>query len=215
MRIHYPTCPEDVVDRLEGISPDINLALGDAIYRSAVGAIPFESTFNAYIACRSHCLQTIFQSHGVIASTSQRRVLTRSITLLTTGPCSMAPSMLPYLVFWPDADVPPQYWVSDPTALLAVLILAHRPNATTTFRSFTPEQLAFADELISYWTSFVRDGDPNSSKRDGSPEWDACAQAQSIPRMVFKGTGSAMELVSKEERGRHDYWLQLANVLQN
>lgn len=35
----------------------------------------------------------------------------------------------------------------------------------------TPVEKAFAAELIAYWLSFVRSGDPNTHKLDRSPIW--------------------------------------------
>ncbi|TBU39675.1 alpha/beta-hydrolase [Dichomitus squalens] len=46
-------------------------------------------------------------------------------------------------------------------------------NGTTTFQPQTPQDEAFAAELIAYWLSFVRAGDPNTFKLDRSPEWPA------------------------------------------
>ncbi|KAJ2934669.1 hypothetical protein H1R20_g2397, partial [Candolleomyces eurysporus] len=42
-------------------------------------------------------------------------------------------------------------------------------NGTTTFSDMTPVETAFASELIAYWLSFVRSGDPNSFKLSRSP----------------------------------------------
>lgn len=36
----------------------------------------------------------------------------------------------------------------------------------------TPAEQAFAAELIAYWLSFVRSGDPNTFKLERSPSWD-------------------------------------------
>lgn len=36
----------------------------------------------------------------------------------------------------------------------------------------TPVEKAFAAELIAYWLSFVRSGDPNTYKLERSPTWD-------------------------------------------
>ena len=37
----------------------------------------------------------------------------------------------------------------------------------------TPTQTSFAEELIAYWLSFVRAGDPNTHRLAGSAEWPA------------------------------------------
>ncbi|KAI0795489.1 alpha/beta-hydrolase [Abortiporus biennis] len=44
-------------------------------------------------------------------------------------------------------------------------------NGTTTFTPMTPVQRAFAEELIAYWLSFVRSGNPNTFKLARSPTW--------------------------------------------
>ena len=44
-------------------------------------------------------------------------------------------------------------------------------NGTNTFTPMTPVESAFAEELIAYWLSFVRSGDPNTFKLSRSPEW--------------------------------------------
>ncbi|KAL0578095.1 hypothetical protein V5O48_003913 [Marasmius crinis-equi] len=44
-------------------------------------------------------------------------------------------------------------------------------NGSTTFHPTTPVEDAFAEELLAYWISFVRSGDPNTFKLDRSPEW--------------------------------------------
>ncbi|KAK1233835.1 hypothetical protein PQX77_003001 [Marasmius sp. AFHP31] len=50
-------------------------------------------------------------------------------------------------------------------------------NGTTTFTPQTPVELAFTEELIAYWLSFVRAGDPNKFKLPRSPEWPQYARA--------------------------------------
>ncbi|KAI9056446.1 alpha/beta-hydrolase [Trametes sanguinea] len=44
-------------------------------------------------------------------------------------------------------------------------------NGTTTFQPQRPIDQAFAAELIAYWLSFVRSGDPNTHKLARSPAW--------------------------------------------
>ncbi|KAK1235333.1 hypothetical protein PQX77_001443 [Marasmius sp. AFHP31] len=44
-------------------------------------------------------------------------------------------------------------------------------NGTNEFTPMTPVETAFAEELIAYWLSFVRSGDPNTFKLARSPEW--------------------------------------------
>ncbi|KAF8960057.1 Alpha/Beta hydrolase protein [Flammula alnicola] len=44
-------------------------------------------------------------------------------------------------------------------------------NGTTTFDPMSPTDIAFAQELIAYWISFVRSGNPNTFKLGRSPVW--------------------------------------------
>ncbi|KAH0831173.1 Alpha/Beta hydrolase protein [Lanmaoa asiatica] len=46
-----------------------------------------------------------------------------------------------------------------------------RANGTRTFSPQTPNELASASELIAYWLSFVRSGNPNTYKLNMSPTW--------------------------------------------
>ena len=48
---------------------------------------------------------------------------------------------------------------------------ACRVNGTTTFQTQSDADRAFAAELIAYWLSFVRSGNPNTFKLDRSPVW--------------------------------------------
>ncbi|KAJ8072080.1 hypothetical protein PM082_015638 [Marasmius tenuissimus] len=45
------------------------------------------------------------------------------------------------------------------------------PNGTTTFTGLNPVENAFSEEMIAYWLSFVRSGDPNTYKLAKSPYW--------------------------------------------
>ncbi|KIK58090.1 hypothetical protein GYMLUDRAFT_706284 [Collybiopsis luxurians FD-317 M1] len=45
-------------------------------------------------------------------------------------------------------------------------------NGTGMFTPMTPVEKAFASELIAYWVSFVRSGDPNTFKLGRSPTWN-------------------------------------------
>ena len=52
----------------------------------------------------------------------------------------------------------------------------------------TPTEDAFAAELIAYWLSFVRSGDPNQYRLPRSPEWP---MYKSTSRIVLQqGPGS-------------------------
>ncbi|KAI9460673.1 Alpha/Beta hydrolase protein [Boletus coccyginus] len=49
---------------------------------------------------------------------------------------------------------------------------------------WTPAELAFASELIAYWLSFVRSGNPNTYKLDMSPTWERYTPLKKV-RMVL------------------------------
>ncbi|KAL0578093.1 hypothetical protein V5O48_003911 [Marasmius crinis-equi] len=57
-------------------------------------------------------------------------------------------------------------------------------NGTTTFTPMTPVETAFAEELIAYWLSFVRAGDPNTFKLSRSPTWPQYTLASTGKRRI-------------------------------
>jgi len=67
-------------------------------------------------------------------------------------------------------------------------------NGSTTFTKMTPTEDAFAAELIAYWLSFVRSGDPNQYKLSRSPEWP---QYKGTSRIVLRqGPGTTTTVSS-------------------
>ncbi|KAK7683818.1 hypothetical protein QCA50_013194 [Cerrena zonata] len=58
-------------------------------------------------------------------------------------------------------------------------------NGSTTFTQLTPEENAFAEELIAYWLSFVRSHDPNTFKLARSPVWQPFTN-EKHPRIVLQ-----------------------------
>ena len=46
-------------------------------------------------------------------------------------------------------------------------------NGSTVFVPLTAVETAFSHELIAYWLSFVRSGDPNTFRLPQSPPWSA------------------------------------------
>jgi len=62
-------------------------------------------------------------------------------------------------------------------------------NGTTTFQPMTPTEMAFAEELIAYWLSFVRSGDPNKFKLSRSPSWSPFT-SQSSRNVLQQGPGN-------------------------
>ncbi|KAF9483211.1 hypothetical protein BDN70DRAFT_342153 [Pholiota conissans] len=86
-------------------------------------------------------------------------------------------------------------------------------NGTTTFQPMTAADTSFASELIAYWISFVRSGDPNTFKLAASPSWSPFTAAKSARIVLQELTGSSgvvtsavsgsfVELESDEERER-------------
>ena len=58
------------------------------------------------------------------------------------------------------------------SSLNTLLILdSPRTNGSTVFTGLDKVETAFSEELIGYWLSFVRSGDPNTFKLSRSPEW--------------------------------------------
>ena len=51
----------------------------------------------------------------------------------------------------------------------------------------TPDQIALSDQMIGYWSSFVRDGRPGG---EGAPEWPALAGDDHDSRMSLRPDGS-------------------------
>ncbi|KAL1743322.1 Alpha/Beta hydrolase protein [Schizophyllum fasciatum] len=82
------------------------------------------------------------------------------------------------------------------------------PNGTFTSDDMDDTQKAFAQELIAYWLSFVRSGDPNAHKLDRSPDWLEYSTHERS-RLVLQESpiesslsGSAVEEESEDETGR-------------
>jgi len=64
-------------------------------------------------------------------------------------------------------------------------------NGSATFSPMTPTEDAFAAELIAYWLSFVRSGDPNRYRLSRSPEWPMYKRGGTTSRIVLQqGPGS-------------------------
>ncbi|KAG1721540.1 Alpha/Beta hydrolase protein, partial [Suillus paluster] len=97
------------------------------------------------------------------------------------------------------------YWYNMPDPMLNTKYVTHAaenwmmfngtttgPNGTSTFDPQTNAQKAFASELIAYWLSFVRTGDPNTYKLDKSPMWEKYSESKLV-RMVLTQQISATE----------------------
>ncbi|KAJ8072039.1 hypothetical protein PM082_015597 [Marasmius tenuissimus] len=59
-------------------------------------------------------------------------------------------------------------------------------NGSVTFTQMNDVENAFAEELIAYWLSFVRSGDPNKFKLSRSPEWPQYTLEMGKERIVLQ-----------------------------
>lgn len=86
-------------------------------------------------------------------------------------------------------------------------------NGTGSFSPMSTIETAFASELIAYWLSFVRRGNPNTFRLSGSPAWSEYRPVSQRNRIVLQqsvasesgkpqGSGSYIELEEAEERER-------------
>ncbi|KAF9550176.1 alpha/beta-hydrolase [Agrocybe pediades] len=76
-------------------------------------------------------------------------------------------------------------------------------NGSTTFHDLTPAESAFAEELIAYWLSFVRVGDPNKFKLSRSPTWTPFTTHKSriVLQAVPANSSTAVSASSLENEG--------------
>lgn len=81
--------------------------------------------------------------------------------------------------------------------------------------------VSFAQELIAYWISFVRSGDPNTFKLQKSPSWTAFTTKNS--RVVLQEdvsgsttvSGSFVEQEAAEEKSRCELVASLVGQQEN
>ena len=70
----------------------------------------------------------------------------------------------------------------------------------------TPSEDAFAEELIAYWLSFVRSGNPNTHKLARSPEWPGYKESTAKRIVLTEGSatksGSTIETIPSAEVDR-------------
>ena len=66
----------------------------------------------------------------------------------------------------------------------------------------TPTQQAFAEELIAYWLSFVRAGDPNTHKLARSPTWPEYTLSNKARVVLQQGTPDQSGSLAEIEPGR-------------
>ncbi|KAI0080396.1 alpha/beta-hydrolase [Panus rudis PR-1116 ss-1] len=93
-------------------------------------------------------------------------------------------------------------------------------NGTTTFSPMTPLENAFASELIAYWLSFVRTGNPNTFKLARSPEWPQFTTKNKV-RIVLQewnstvSSGNVVENDPKAQLARCDFVASFVQKQQN
>ncbi|TCD71954.1 hypothetical protein EIP91_000086 [Steccherinum ochraceum] len=75
-------------------------------------------------------------------------------------------------------------------------------NGTGTFTPLTVNETAFAEELIAYWLSFVRSGDPNTYKLARSPTWPEYTMSNKSRVVLQEGTPDASGSVTEVEPQR-------------
>ncbi|KAI0372396.1 alpha/beta-hydrolase [Pilatotrama ljubarskyi] len=80
-------------------------------------------------------------------------------------------------------------------------------NGTTTFQPQRPIDEAFASELIAYWLSFVRSGNPNAHKLARSPVWPEYTPERRTRISLQEGestevSGSTIEVEPQAESNR-------------
>ncbi|KAJ6597386.1 Alpha/Beta hydrolase protein [Mycena sp. CBHHK59/15] len=95
-------------------------------------------------------------------------------------------------------------------------------NGTGTFSPMSPIETAFAEELIAYWLSFVRAGDPNTFKLSRSPHWGQYSSdmkarmvLQQDPLNITTQSGSFLETESALESQRCTFVASKVGVQQN
>ncbi|KAF8579657.1 alpha/beta-hydrolase [Ramaria rubella] len=85
------------------------------------------------------------------------------------------------------------------------------PNAGFTFKEFNTTELPLSQEIISYWTSFTRAGDPSKFKQSFSPVWDKQSTGKRVvmtrSTTPGNGTASTLEEMTAYEVERCLFWM--------
>ncbi|KAG1730280.1 Alpha/Beta hydrolase protein [Suillus paluster] len=96
------------------------------------------------------------------------------------------------------------------------------PNGTAEFTPQTDAQKAFASELIAYWLSFVRTGNPNTYKLPKSPVWGNYNESDPVRMVLMQDlknsvdvSGSYMEGQPAPQTARCAFAISMAEVCQN
>ncbi|QIW98121.1 hypothetical protein AMS68_003639 [Peltaster fructicola] len=65
-----------------------------------------------------------------------------------------------------------------------------------------------------YWTSFIRSYDPNTYRKDGTPEWEKWTKQNAYARLMFQTNNTHMEVVPSDQQTRCGYLSSLADDLR-
>ena len=122
------------------------------------------------------------------------------------------------------ADRPPRVWsyqyaVLDPAAVRAGTNVSHGAELPAVWgpvpgaapRSLFADNKGVVPLVQGYWTSFIRDGDPNPGRAPGAPTWDAWTGRN---RMRFVGGDTRMQNLTDAQLERCRFLKDIAVDLQ-
>jgi carboxylesterase type B len=105
---------------------------------------------------------------------------------------------------------------------LILTLRTSRFNGSGVFTPMTPVETSFAEELIAYWLSFVRSGNPNTFKLARSPLWTPFTNSvksrmvlQQDPLNITTQSGSFLEMESALESQRCSFVASQVVAQQN
>ena len=73
---------------------------------------------------------------------------------------------------------------------------------------------AIVPVVQGYWTSFIRAKDPNTFRREGTPEWEAWTSGNEYTQLRFRTNATAMKAVPHAQRERCDYLSSIGEALR-
>eukprot|EP00756_Hemistasia_phaeocysticola_P051305 Hpha_TRINITY_DN26478_c0_g1::TRINITY_DN26478_c0_g1_i1::g.34086::m.34086 len=85
------------------------------------------------------------------------------------------------------------------------------PPNNVTYCTFSPEERILSEQLMAYWASFVRTGDPNSAKHSTAPIWpqyrpSAVSRGHRLRLSALKVDGVAPQIIEGFNDDRCDFW---------
>lgn len=78
--------------------------------------------------------------------------------------------------------------------------------------SYATENAEIVPVVMSYWTSFIRDLNPNTFKAPGTPEWESFGREGR--RLRLQTNATAMEVVPRDQNERCSFWKSLAVIME-